>query len=100
MKPWLYADYFAMRSLLPKYDINFGLTDKLEEEAYFPPSVTAQPPLLWIPRDQAGVSAQEVAHTSKILPITDEGCELNDKNKIEWDQDGARPPLWEEKVIY
>lgn len=100
MKPWIYADYFAMRSLLPKYDINFGLTDKLEEEAYFPPSVTAQPPLLWIPRDQAGVSAQEVAHTSKIIPITDEGCELNDKNKIEWDQDGARPPLWEEKVTY
>ncbi|KUI54893.1 Uncharacterized protein RSN1 [Cytospora mali] len=100
LKPWVYSDYFALRSYLPQYDINFGLTEKHEEEAYFPPSVTAQPPLLWIPRDQAGVSAQEVAHTGKIIPITDEGCELNDKNKLVWDQDGARPPLWEEKLIY
>lgn len=56
--------------------------------------------MLWIPRDLAGVSAQEVAHTGKILPITDEGCELDEKNKLQWDQDSARPPLWEEKVIY
>jgi hypothetical protein len=76
------------------------VTDKLEAEAYLPSVVTSQPPLLWIPRDQAGVSAQEVAHTGKVIPITDEGCELNDKNKLVWDQDGARPPVWEEKVIY
>lgn len=89
-----------MRSYLPRNDINFGVTDQLEMEAYLPPSVTAQPPLLWVPRDQAGVSVQEIAHTGKIIPITDEGCDLNDKNKLEWDQDGARPPLWEEKVMY
>lgn len=100
LKPWVYADYFTLRSYLPEREINFGVTDKLEEEAYLPPVVTSQPPLLWIPRDRAGVSAQEVAHTGKVIPITDEGCELNDKNKLEWDQDGARPPVWEEKVIY
>ncbi|KAK2613904.1 hypothetical protein N8I77_000775 [Diaporthe amygdali] len=99
-KPWVYADYFTLRSYLPERDINFGLTEKLEAEAYIPSVVTSQPPLLWIPRDKAGVSAQEVAHTGKVIPITDEGCELNDKNKLEWDQDGARPPVWEEKVIY
>ncbi|KAJ0115411.1 phosphate metabolism protein 7 [Diaporthe amygdali] len=99
-KPWIYADYFTLRSYLPERDINFGLTEKLEAEAYLPSVVTSQPPLLWIPRDKAGVSAQEVAHTGKVIPITDEGCELNDKNKLEWDQDGARPPVWEEKIIY
>ncbi|KAK7748977.1 phosphate metabolism protein 7 [Cytospora paraplurivora] len=100
LKPWVYADYFRLRSYLPQTEVDFGVTEQLEAEAYLPPSVTAQPPLLWLPRDQAGVSSQEVAHTGKILPITDEGCELNDKNKIEWDQDGARPPLWEPHVIY
>lgn len=100
LKPWVYADYFTLRSYLPQREVNFGVTDKLEAEAYLPSVVTSQPPLLWIPRDQAGVSAQEVAHTGKVIPITDEGCELNDKNKLVWDQDGARPPVWEEKVIY
>lgn len=100
LKPWVYADYFTLRSYLPRAEINFNVTEKLEEEAYFPPSVTSQSPLLWVPRDQAGVSAQEVAHTSKVIPITDEGCELNEKNKLVWDQDGARPPVWEERVIY
>lgn len=100
LKPWVYADYFTLRSYLPQQETNFGVTDKLEAEAYLPSVVTSQPPLLWIPRDKAGVSAQEVAHTGKVIPITDEGCELNDKNKLEWDQDGARPPVWEEKVMY
>lgn len=100
LKPWVYADYFTLRSYLPQQETNFGVTDKLEAEAYLPSVVTSQPPLLWIPRDKAGVSAQEVSHTGKVIPITDEGCELNDKNKLEWDQDGARPPVWEEKVMY
>lgn len=101
LKPWVYADYHTMRQYLPRHDgFSFGVTDRLEEDAYFPPSITAEPPLLWIPRDRAGVSAEEIAQTSKVIPITDEGCELNEKNKLVWDQDGARPPLWEEKVYY
>lgn len=100
LKPWVYADYFTLRSYLPEREIDFKITEELEAEAYLPNVVTSQPPLLWIPRDQAGVSAQEVVHTGKVIPITDEGCELNDKNKLVWDQDGARPPVWEEKVIY
>lgn len=100
LKPWIYADYHTMRQLLPQHEFHFGLTEELEQSAYFPPSVTAQAPLLWIPRDRAGVSTQEVAHSGKVIPITDEGCELNEKNKLQWDQDGARPPVWEEKAIY
>lgn len=99
-KPWIYADYYSMRQLLPQHEYKFGVTEELEQSAYFPPSITAQPPLLWIPRDRAGVSAQEVMHSGKVIPITDEGCELNEKNKLQWDQDGARPPVWEEKAIY
>lgn len=99
LKPWLYADYETLRQLVPQREELFNLNEKLVQEAYFPPSVVSEAPLLWVPRDKAGVSQQEVEHTSRILPITDEGCELNDKNKLEWEQDG-RPPLWEEKRIY
>lgn len=100
LKPWLYADYEFMRSLVPHHEFNFGVTDELEANAYYPPSINSQPPLLWIPRDKAGVSAQEVALTGKVIPITDEGCELNEKNKLVWDQDGARPPVWEEDIMW
>ncbi|KAJ9136442.1 DUF221 domain-containing protein [Pleurostoma richardsiae] len=99
LKPWIYSDYFALRELVPSYETHTYL-EEIEDNAYFPPAVTSTPPLLWIPSDEAGVSRQEVAHTSKVIPITDEGCTLNEKNKLVWDQDTSRPPIWEEKVEY
>jgi hypothetical protein len=75
-------------------------SNEVEQNAYFPPSVTAPPPLLWIPSDPAGVSKQEVAQTSKVIPITDEGAQLDEKGTIVWDRETTRPPVWEEKVLY
>lgn len=102
LKPWLYSDYIALRALVPAniLDYNNLYTDDTSRNAYYPPTVTSQPPLLWIPSDQAGISRQEVAHTSKVIPITDEGCELNEKGKLVWDRENSRPPVWEEKVEY
>ncbi|KAK2672339.1 Calcium-dependent channel, 7TM region, putative phosphate [Fusarium oxysporum f. sp. vasinfectum] len=101
LKPWIYADYATMRQLVP-HERNMGLEypEEVERDAYFPPSVTSQTPILWIPADPAGISKQEVLNTSKVIPISDEGCTLNDKNHIEWDTEGARPPIWSEKIYY
>ncbi|PNY28920.1 Uncharacterized protein RSN1 [Tolypocladium capitatum] len=102
-KPWVYADYETLRKLMPlEDDVDFEkqYTEQVEAGAYFPPSVTSKVPTLWIPRDPAGVSAQEVALTSKVIPITDEGASLDDENNIVWDTEGARPPIWDEKVCY
>ncbi|TVY93502.1 Uncharacterized protein LAWI1_G000776 [Lachnellula willkommii] len=101
-RPHIYSDYATLRQLVPHglLDADNMYADSVAENAYFPPSVTSEAPLLWIPRDVAGVSAQEVAHTGRIIPITDEGCELDGKNKLVWDAEGARPPLWKEKVYY
>lgn len=102
LKPHVHSDYLELRKLVPH-----GLTDadNLYDEptannAYYPPSVISPTPLLWIPRDDIGISRQEVAHTSKVIPITDEGCTLNEKNKLVWDEEGARPPLWTPKIYY
>ena len=81
-------------------DAEHMYAESVEENAYFPPSVTSEPPLLWIPRDEGGISRQEVAHTSKVIPITDEGCGFDEKNKLVWDPETARAPLWNEKVYY
>jgi len=100
--PHIYADYATLRQMVPHslLDVNNMYEEAVAENAYYPPSVTAELPLLWIPRDEAGISAQEMQHTSKILPITDEGVTLDEKNKLVWDAEGARPPLWTPKVYY
>ncbi len=101
-KPHIYSDYATLRALVPNelVDANNMYERSVEENAYYPPAATAEVPLLWIPRDEAGISRQEVGHTSKIIPITDEGCTLNEKNKLNWDAEGARPPLWAPKIYY
>lgn len=103
-KPHLHCDYATMRALVPHehgdLDPNNLYDEVSARNAYHPPSVVSEAPLLWLPRDEAGISRQEVAHTSKVIPITDEGCTLDEKNKLVWDVEGARPPLWQPKVFY
>ncbi|KAK6957812.1 hypothetical protein Daesc_000601 [Daldinia eschscholtzii] len=102
LKPWQYCDYESLRKLVPRdqVDTNNFYTDEIERNAYFPPSVSSATPLLWIPEDPMGISKQEVRDTGKVIPITDEGCILSDKNKLEWDTETVRPPVWEEKIYY
>lgn len=99
LKPHIYNDYATMRRLVPK-DIAIRYEPEEEATAYYAPSIKDQTPLLWIPRDPMGISRQEVAETSKVIPITDEGAELDAKNKIIWDAEGGRPPIWQPRVYY
>lgn len=114
LKPWVYADYWTLRKLvphegnyliphqpLPSDDDEDGEGERGQEPSpYWPPCVTSPTPLLWIPRDEGGVSAREMAETRKVIGITDEGCFLDEKSKIQWDTEGARPPIWEDKMYY
>ncbi|KAH6855833.1 hypothetical protein B0I37DRAFT_63946 [Chaetomium sp. MPI-CAGE-AT-0009] len=100
LKPWIYADYKILRALVPRGAQLDPYSDEIAANAYHPPSVTSRTPLLWIPSDAAGVSKQEVAHTSRVIPITDEGCELDENGKLVWDSEGSRPPVWEEKIYF
>ncbi|TQN64708.1 protein RSN1 [Colletotrichum shisoi] len=102
LKPWIFADYLTLRQLVPHdaATIDEMYPGAIQDNAYYPPSVSSLPPLLWIPEDSAGVSKYEIAQTSKIIPITDEGCQLDEKNKLVWDSEGARPPIWDEKIYY
>lgn len=99
LRPDIYTDYATMRRLVPKM-VSIRYESEEEQHAYFNPAVTAQPQLLWIPRDPMGISRQEVRDTSKVIPITDEGATLDEKNKIVWDAEDGRPPIWERPVYY
>ncbi|KAK7420068.1 phosphate metabolism protein 7 [Neonectria punicea] len=103
LKPWIYADYATLRQLVPQDQsaaIDHQYTPEIENNAYWHPAATSLAPVLWIPEDPAGASKQEVALTSRVIPITDEGCSLDEKNNIVWDTVGARPPIWTEKIYY
>lgn len=99
LRPDIYTDYATMRRLVPKM-VSIRYESEEEHDAYYNPAVTAGSQLLWIPRDPMGVSRQEVRDTSKVIPITDEGATLDEKNKIVWDAQDGRPPIWERPVYY
>ncbi|KAJ5177533.1 uncharacterized protein N7500_000232 [Penicillium coprophilum] len=100
LRPDLYQNYHEMRKLVP------GATDivtypaEAERDAYCHPAINSQPPLLWIPRDPLGVSSQEVAHTMRVIPITDEDAYLDENCKIKWNEEKGEPPIYEEKIAY
>ncbi|KAK3939886.1 hypothetical protein QBC46DRAFT_386880 [Diplogelasinospora grovesii] len=100
LKPWIYSDYVTLRALVPRGAQLDPYGEEVARNAYYPPTVTSAAPLLWIPSDPAGISKQEVAHTSRVIPITDEGCDLDENGKLVWDRETVRPPVWEEKVLY
>ena len=99
LRPDLYTDYHTLRRLVHRQFADIGYTPEVERNAYYNPAITSSAPLLWIPRDSMGISRQEVAHTAKVIPITDEGATFDDKGKIQWDVE-SRPPIYEEKVYY
>ncbi|GAB7355940.1 hypothetical protein MBLNU459_g6577t1 [Dothideomycetes sp. NU459] len=99
LRPDVYTDYATMRRMVPK-EIEIRYAEEDEQNAYFHPSITSATPLLWIPRDPLGISKQEIRDTSKIVPITDESASLDAKNKIVWDAEDGRPPIWQPAVYY
>ena len=100
LRPDKYASYAHLRQWAPKADDLPPYTEEIENDAYFHPAITKKAPLLWIPRDALGVSKQEVAHTSRVIDITDEDAWLDEKNKLHWDMDKGVPPIYKEKVYY
>ena len=98
-RPDKYTDYATMRRLVPK-DVDIIYDEGQEDSAYFHPAVKNTTPLLWVPRDPMGISAQECQMTRQAIPMTDDGAYLDEKNKIVWDAQDGRPPIYEDKVYY
>ncbi|KAL8709912.1 MAG: hypothetical protein Q9220_005362 [cf. Caloplaca sp. 1 TL-2023] len=100
LRPDLYTDYHTLRRLVPRAFADIAYDPVVERDAYYHPAIASQTPLLWIPRDQMGVSRQECHHSGKVIPMTDEGAGFDEKGKLTWDQENARPPIWQEKIYY
>lgn len=99
LRPDVYADYATMRRLVPGHLEVPEYPPEVERDAYFHPSITSTVPLLWIPHDELGVSKQEIEHTSRVIPISDEDAFIDEKGNVQWKND-SRPPIYEEKIYY
>jgi len=78
-----------------------AIPEEVMKHAYHHPAITAEPPKLWIVKDDLGVSTQEIKETKKVIDISDDGARFNEKGKIVWDEDDVRQaPIWKDRVEY
>ena len=97
--PTIYTDYFTLRRLVPKDFAEINYSPEVERNAFYNPAVASPTPLLWIPRDEMGISSQEIAHTSRVIPVTDEGAYIDEKGNVRFNEE-ERPPIYQEKIYY
>jgi hypothetical protein len=109
LKPHIYADYGHLRRLMPAAVSDdrgeatgeaTGASDTtgVARDAYLGPSVWAELTRLIVPRDAAGVSGSEVRESGKVVPITDGGATLGEKNEIVVDEEAMAELWWKEKA--
>jgi len=100
LHPEVYSDYSVLRQMVPCDLPELKYSEDLEPNVYYPPSFIAPSPCLWIPRDPAGVSRQEVAHTGKVIPITDEHANLDENYQMTVDLTATRDIFNVERLRY
>jgi hypothetical protein len=94
LHPEIFESYHVLRDLIPAElremdpSASYGDTEGVLKDAYSPPSIREKSPRLWIPRDLAGVSRQEVAHSSKVIEISDEGASFDENGRLGVDLEG------------
>ena len=98
--PHKHCDWHYFRKMVPHNFIDSDYDPAVERNAYHHPAIKSETPVLWIPRDPMGVSAQECRHTSRIIRMTDEGAGFDAKGRIVWDHDQGMPPIHEEKIYF
>jgi hypothetical protein len=80
---------------------------EIQKRAFFNPTVTSPTPVIWIVRDEMGISQREVRDTQKAvlgLEITDEQAVFNEKGKVYWkgvdDGKAREAPVFDERIVY
>ncbi len=100
LHPDKFTDYHTLRRLIPRGFPEIVYDPIVERDAYYNPAIASPTPLLWIPRDPMGISRQEVRHSSRVIPITDEDASFDEQNNLLWNEEHGRPPIWKEKIYY
>jgi hypothetical protein len=82
-------------SIPDREDDSAAPTEEELANAYENPAFTSKTPKLWLPRDQAGVSRDEIAENEEAgIPTTDEAAEIDENGKLWYDPDFEKVPVW------
>lgn len=77
LHPEIYQDFRTLQPTVNPQPDNLALPPDYAKRAYWPPEMWSPAPRLWLPRDEARVSRQEVAHSKGAVGIaSDRGCWL------------------------
>lgn len=76
-QPWLYLSYGEVKKYLP--DSFYEMPPESNEHEYDVPAVSAQCPLIWIPKDPMGLSKTFIQKFEGIVEISDANSEFNNK---------------------
>jgi hypothetical protein len=90
LHPEKHLSYEKLRPLIPRHD-GYSYTPEQAQSAYIHPAVKSKPMAIWVPRDEAGVSKQEVHHTQRVLDASDEGAWLDEKGSLVREEE-SNPP--------
>lgn len=88
-EPHIFASHRAMKAWLKDGDFDEDDVPEYSKEdlkkAYLNPAYTSATPVVWLPRDEMGVSKKEVRDNEKEgLKCSDEGAWVNEKGRLEW----------------
>ncbi|KAF2643488.1 DUF221-domain-containing protein [Massarina eburnea CBS 473.64] len=79
LKTWLRSDAEFDEDSVPEY------SEQIKRKAYLNPAYTSKTPVVWLPKDEVGVSKREVSENEKEgLEASDEAARLEGK-KVKWE---------------
>ncbi|KAK6350291.1 hypothetical protein TWF696_006522 [Orbilia brochopaga] len=101
-QPHRYANYLSAKALIPQENIEYSYSHEDRENAYAHPAMAAPEPILWLAKDEAGVSAEEIEACKAFdIVASDEFAWINEKSKVQWeavvDDEEVNPPDYQEK---
>ncbi|GEQ71136.1 hypothetical protein JCM33374_g4817 [Metschnikowia sp. JCM 33374] len=81
IRPDVFLNYRFAKKMIPA---TYNIENSTEEDphAYDQPDVSAKMPILWIPRDDMGWSANEIELNKSIVDMRDENSGFTEKGKI------------------
>ncbi len=90
--PHVFTSHAAMKAWLREGDFDEGEHAEYSEEevkrAYLNPAYTSKMPIVWLARDELGVSASEAKENEKAgLSTSDKGAWIDGKGKLHWSVD-------------
>lgn len=80
LQPWKYLTYHDLKEYIP--DSYWNYDEKGNEGEYDCPDLKAECPMVWIPRDDMGLSKVQIEAFRGVVPISDENATFDARGRI------------------